>query len=153
MTAKEYLSQAYWLDKLINSKLRMVTALREMTTRTTGVVVEDVVSRTRDVHGTQEMIAKIVDLENEINADIDQLVDLKRDIMLAVKSVHEPELQVLLELRYLCFMDWSEIASELHCSESNVYKIHSRALKAIRIPKLDSELQSFPVDSGVSGVV
>ena len=57
--------------------------------------------------------------------------------MQAVKAVDNPELQTLLELRYLCFMDWPDIASEMHCSESNVYKVHSRALRAVRVPKPD----------------
>ena len=58
-----------------------------------------------------------------------------------VKAVDDPELQTLLELRYLCFKDWPDIACEMHCSESNVYKVHSRALQAVRLPKLDSKLQ------------
>ena len=141
MTAKEYLSQAYWLDRRINSKLEQLSALKDMATRTTSVMSDDVVSRTRNVHSMQDVIAKIIDMQAEINGDIDRLVDLKRDIIQVVKAVGNPELQTLLELRYLCFKDWPEIAYEMHCSESNVYKVHSRALQAVRVPKLDSKLQ------------
>ena len=141
MTAKEYLNQAYWLDRRINSKLEQLSALRDMATKTTSIMNDDVVSRTRNVHSMQDVIAKIIDMQAEINADIDRLVDLKRDIMQVVKAVDNPELQTLLELRYLCFKDWPDIACEMHCSESNVYKVHSRALQAVRVPKLDSKLQ------------
>ena len=102
---------------------------------------DDVVSRTRNVHAMEDVIAKIVDMKAEVNAEIDRLVDLKRDIMEVVNAVDDPELQTLLELRYLCFKDWPDIAFEMHCSESNVYKVHSRALQAVRVPKLDSKLQ------------
>lgn len=141
MTAKEYLSQAYWLDRRINSKLEQLSALKDMATRTTSVMSDDVVSRTRNVHSMQDVIAKIIDMQAEINGDIDRLVDLKRDIMEVVKAVDDPELQTLLELRYLCFKDWPDIACEMHCSESNVYKVHSRALQAVKLPKLGSEFQ------------
>ena len=141
MTAKEYLNQAYWLDRRINSKLEQLSALRDMATKTTSIMSDDVVSRTRNVHSMQDVIAKIIDMQAEVNADIDRLVDLKRDIMQVVKAVDNPELQTLLELRYLCFKDWPDIACEMHCSESNVYKVHSRALQAVRMPKFDSKLQ------------
>ena len=74
-------------------------------------------------------------------ADIDRLVDLKRDIMQVVKTVDDPELQTLLELRYLCFKDWQDIAYSMHCTESNVFKVHSKALQAVKLPKLGSEFQ------------
>ena len=139
MTAKEYLNQAYWLDRRIDSKLEQLSALKDMATKTTSIMSDDVVSHTRNVHSMQDVIAKIIDMQAEINADIDRLVDLKRDIMQVVKTVDDPELQTLLELRYLCFKDWPDIACEMHCSESNVYKVHSRALRAVRVPKLDSK--------------
>ena len=141
MTTKEYLNQAYWLDRRIDSKLEQLSALKDMATKTTSIMSDDVVSHTRNVHSMQDVIAKIIDMQAEINADIDRLVDLKRDIMQVVKTVDDPELQTLLELRYLCFKDWPDIACEMHCSESNVYKVHSRALQAVRVPKLDSKLQ------------
>ena len=141
MTAKEYLNQAYWLDRRIDSKLEQLSALKDMATKTTSIISDDVVSHTRNVHSTQDIIAKIIDMQAEINTDIDRLVDLKRDIMQVVKAVDNPELQTLLELRYLCFKDWPDIACEMHCSESNIYKVHSRALQAVRVPKLDSKLQ------------
>ena len=119
MTAKEYLNQAYWLDRRIDSKLEQLSALKDMATKTTSIISADVVSHTRNVHSMQDIIAKIIDMQAEINADIDRLVDLKRDIMQVVKSVGDPELQMLLELRYLCFKDWTEIAYSMHCTESN----------------------------------
>ena len=34
MTAKEYLNQAYWLDRRIDSKLEQLSALKDMATKT-----------------------------------------------------------------------------------------------------------------------
>lgn len=83
----------------------------------------------------QDIIGKIVDLENEINADIDKLVDLKREMVAIIKAVKNPEFQTLLELRYLCFKTWEQIAVEMGYSTRNIYKLHDSAIAAISIPQ------------------
>lgn len=138
MTAKEYLNQAYWLDRRINSKLEQLSILKEMATKTTSLMSDDVVTHSRNVHSMQDVINKIVDIQNEINGDIDRLVDLKSDIMRTISEVKNPIYQTLLELRYLCFKDWTAIAISMNCTESNVYKIYSRALQAVNVPKSGS---------------
>ena len=37
--------------------------------------------------------------------------------------------------------DWQDIAYSMHCTESNVFKVHSKALQAVKLPKLGSEFQ------------
>ena len=134
MTAKEYLNQAYWLDKRIDSKLEQLSALKEMATKTTSIMSDDVVSHTRNVHSMQDVIAKIIDMQTEINADIDHLVDLKREIMQVVKAVQNPEHQTLLELRYLCFKSWEDVAQELGYNVRHIYRLHDEAVEQIKIP-------------------
>ena len=63
MTAKEYLNQAYWLDRRIDSKLEQLSALKDMATKTTSAMNDDVVSHTRNVHSMQDVIAKIIDMQ------------------------------------------------------------------------------------------
>lgn len=138
MTPKEYLSQAFHLDQRINSKLDMLATLKEMATKTTSIMQDDVVSHTRNVHSMEDAIAKIVDMQTEINADIDRLVDKKQEIMHTIYAVENPEYQTLLELRYICFRSWEEIADKMHCTVSNVFKVHSKALCCVVVPKLDS---------------
>lgn len=135
MTAKEYLNQAYWLDRRIDSKLEQLSALKDMATKTTSVMSDDVVSHTRNVHSMQDVIAKIIDMQAEINADIDQLVDLKREIMQVVKEVQNPEHQTLLELRYLCFKSWEDVAEELGYNVRHIYRLHDEAVEQITIPE------------------
>ena len=128
MTAKEYLGQAYRLDQRINSKLEQVLSLRELTTKATATMSDMPGGGSRNVY-------KIVDLENEINADIDKLVDLKREMVAVIKAVENPEYQTLLELRYLCFKTWEQIAVDMKYSTRNVYMLHDAAISAIKIPR------------------
>ena len=135
MTAKEYLDQAYRLDQRINSKLEQVLSLRELTTKATATMSDMPGGGSRNVYRMQEIIGKIVDLENEINADIDQLVDLKREMVEVIKAVKNPEFQTLLELRYLCFKTWEQIAVQMNYSTKYVFDLHRTALKMIEVPE------------------
>ncbi len=134
MTAKEYLGQAYRLDQRINSKLEQVLSLRELTTKATATMSDMPSGGTRNVYRMQDIIAKIVDLENEINRDIDTLVDLKREMVTTIKGIADPECQTLLELRFLCFKTWEQIAVEMNYSIQHIYRLRDKALKMVTPP-------------------
>ena len=135
MNAKEYLSQARWLDMRINSKLAQVESLHSLATKATSTLSDVPPSGTRNVHRMEDIICKIVTLENEVNADIDRLVDLKRDITACIMTVQDMEYQSLLEKRYLCLMTWEQIAAETGCSVRNIHMMHGEALKKVVVPE------------------
>ena len=110
MIVKDYLSQAYRIDQRINSKIEQVSSLHDLATKATQTLSDMPGSATRNTHRMEDVIIKIIDLENEINTEIDRLVDIKREIMCLINSVPNPEEQTLLELRYLCFKTWEQIA-------------------------------------------
>ena len=135
MTAKEYLSQAYRLDKRIDSKIEQLKSLNLLATKCTSTLSDMPKSQSNSNSRLEDTVVKIVDLQEEINMDIDSLVDLKRDIVKTIKSVQNPEYQIILELRYLCFKTWEEIAVQMNCSIDNVFKIRKNALKSVVIPE------------------
>lgn len=139
MKAKEYLSQAYRLDQRIDAKIEQVMSLRNLAAKATSTLSDAVPSGTRNVHRMEDIIIKIIDFENEINADIDRLVDLKREIMRVIKALPNPEYRTLLELRYLCFKPWEQIAVEMGYSIDNVYKLHRMALKTLEVQESGHE--------------
>lgn len=131
MTAKEYLGQAYRLDQRINSKLEQVASLNQLATKCTSTITGMPRNPNRGTSTMADTIAKIVDLEAEINADIDKLVDLKYEIVTLIKSVNNAEYQTLLELRYLCFRQWEQIAVEMHYSSKWIRHLHENALNVV----------------------
>ena len=135
MTTKEYLAQAYRIDQRINSKLEQIVSLRELATKATSTLSDIPPSGSRNVHSMEGIIVKMIDLENEINAYIDVLVDLKKEIMSIIKNINNPEQQTLLELRYLCFKTWEQIAVDMGYSIQNAYKVHDRAIENIIVQK------------------
>ena len=130
MTAREYLSQAYRLDQRINSKLDQVASLNDLATKATSTLTGMPRNPNRATSTMADAVAKIVDLQAEINHDIDCLVDMKRDIVTLVKAVNNTEFQTLLEKRYLCYMSWEQIAVDMNYSIHHLYKMHTLALGA-----------------------
>ena len=66
--------------------------------------------------------------------DIDRLVDLKREMVTVIKAVANTECQTLLELRYLCFKTWEQIAVEMNYTVRNVHLLHKEALQIVVVP-------------------
>ena len=131
MTKKEYLNQAYWLDRRIDSKLEQLSALKDMATRTTSVMSGEVVSHTRNVSSMQDVIVKIITMENEVNADIDRLVDLKAEIAGVICQVRNESYKLILEKRYLCFQTWAQIGADLHYTRRWLLTKHDRAVDVV----------------------
>lgn len=135
MTAKQYLKQARYLDERINTKITQVSSLHDLATKATSTLSDMPGSPTRNTHRMEDIIIKILMLENEINADIDNLVDLKDEILSVINSVEDEECRLLLEKRYLNFEQWEDIAAEMCTGVKNIYRLHDKALKFIVLPE------------------
>jgi len=132
MTAKEYMEQARYLDMQINSKIEQVRSLNELATRVTTVYSDMPHSPNRNTSRMEETVVKIIDLESEIDRDIDALVDLKREIMRVVNSIESAEYRTILEMRYLQFKKWEQIALQMSTDLRWVYRMHGRALNEVQ---------------------
>ena len=131
MDAKEYLGQAYRIDQQISSKIEQVSALRSLATKTTAALGTEPVSGTRDPHSLQEVIGRLMVLEDEINSGVDCLIDTKRAIMEIIGEIKNVEYRILLEFRYLCFNSWAEIADKMGYGLRWIHILHGRALSEV----------------------
>ena len=66
MTAKEYLSQAFIVDVDINTKLDQLDRLNALATKATTTFSEVPFTGTPDPHRREDIIVKIIDLEDRI---------------------------------------------------------------------------------------
>ena len=135
MTAKQYLKQARYLDERINTKITQVSSLHDLAAKATSTLSDMPGSPTRNTHRMEDIIIKILMLENEINADIDHLIDLKDEILSVIKAVDDEECRLLLEKRYLNFEQWEDIAAEMCTGVKNIYRLHDKALKMLVLPE------------------
>lgn len=131
MTAKEYLNQGYKLDQRINSKLMQIENLESLTQRITASYGGEVVSHTRNVTSMQDNIIKLMEAKEDVNRQIAELVDLKLEITKTIGRVRNDDYRMILEMRYLCFKSWNEIALSMHYSKRWVMNRHDRAVEVI----------------------
>ena len=137
MNAKEYLSQAVWLDRMIDSKLEQLEMLKSLAMKVTSSFTKEKISGGNIEKSKMEStMVKVIDLEHEINADIDRLVNLKKDIQDTINKMNDINQQLLLELRYLSGKGWDEIAASMGYDPRTVYRIHGKALKEFERMKM-----------------
>ncbi len=131
MTAKEFLSQAYLLDQRIKSKSEQIQSLNELAAKCTAVLSGMPHSPSHGSPRMADAVCKIIDLENEIAASVDELVQTKREIVEVINKVENAEFRALLEQRYLCGATWERIAIDMNYSLRYVHCLHKNALKAV----------------------
>ncbi len=133
MTAKEYLSQAKYLDEQINNKIRQLSILNDMATKVTTTYSDMPRGSNQNISRQDSIVTKIIDFQNEINQEVDALVDLKKEIYEKIQQVSNPEYRTVLERRYLCLETWEQIAVDMSYSIQHIHRLHSSALSEISV--------------------
>ena len=145
MTTKEYLSQAYKLDQRINSKLAQVASLRDMATKATASIHAGRVSGTEQRSPMENAVIRLIDLEHEINADIDKLIDLKRELVACISEIDNPVYRVLLELRYLGGKTWEDVSKAMGHELLWIYRLHGKALQEVELQQRNMPLKATAI--------
>ena len=79
-----------------------------------------------------ETCAKIVDLCEQLNKDIDSFVDMKAEVIQTIDQyVDDLKERRLLYLRYLKFIPIESCAKELRISRATAYNFHKAAMQKI----------------------
>lgn len=132
MTAKEYLSRVYWLNRIINNKLEQKEELEAMAERTTVTITQDrVIGGVGTTSPMEDATVKLIDLSHEINDDIDELIDLKKEIQETINKVGDYRHKVILEMRYINNKGWADIANTIGYDTRYTMKLHKVALNKI----------------------
>lgn len=133
MTAKEYLSQGFYLDKEINEKILEIEKLVSDMCRCTQQFSDMPPDEHNDNSAELKManyIDKHNELENEINDEIDQLDRIKSEIRKRILKVKNPKCRLVLLKRYWRFLKWEQIQEEMGYEEtSSVHKLHRKAIR------------------------
>lgn len=129
--AKAYLRKIELADVHINNKLNDLHKLRSMVTKITSTISEVAVTGSGGQDKLGDAVAKIVDLQEEINRKIDSYVDLKREVSAVLEQIQDPDQVKVLHKRYFEYKPWEMIACEMNYSYRNVCYIHGKALQAV----------------------
>ena len=138
MTAKEYLKQAYLLDKQIQVEVKELEQLREMRGTIQGCSYGEKIGSNpnRNMEAPFiKTIEKIWEYEQKIDKKINRLVDLRSEINAAIEKMDNPEERLLLKYRYLKNESWEDISYELHVSSRPAHRTPASPLHNFVVPE------------------
>ena len=130
--AQKYLKQVKLYDTHIDNKVQELDRLKGVATKVTTSLslVPGSGSGSQDKLG--DAVAKIIDLQAEVNQAIDVYVDKKREVCNLIGKIQDPDQLAVLHKRYIQYKHWEQIACEMGYTYRNVCYIHGRALQAIK---------------------
>ncbi|MBR5544876.1 MAG: hypothetical protein IKU66_05320 [Clostridia bacterium] len=132
MKARAFLEQVKKIDKMIENKLAEVEKWKQIAQGLGGSGADaDKVKSSGKPDKMAEAVAKYVDLENEINEHIDQLIEVKKDVLTVIEMLNVIEYDFLYK-HYFDFEDVGEIAYKMGRSYSWATTTHARALASVQ---------------------
>lgn len=129
MLSKEVLNKIRKIDMMIDFKCEQVETLRSRLTSLGSPSTGDKVQSSLDPDKFTNTMSKIIELEEKINADIDELVDLKRDAMDCIEKLNNDVEKLVLYKRYFNNKSFEQISVEMGYSWRHIHRIHGNALK------------------------
>jgi len=132
MTAYEYLSQGYYLDRQIKYDLMELEELRELSASISSSNFGERVSGTKSTDAPfVRALERLWEKEQKINEEIIRLTKLKEEIQNTINQLSDKDERFILLYRYTQRMKFQDIALELNLSERTVRRLHYRGLGKI----------------------
>lgn len=128
LKAKVYLSEIRKLDRKINNKQIELDALEALVTSITPTIKKINVQTNSSQDRLGDSMAKIIDLQCEINKEIDKYVDLKLEAIQLINKLEDDICINILIQRYINYKQWDEIAQSLSYTRQGIIKKHGKAL-------------------------
>ena len=130
MKAKEYLQQLQRLDTMINQKIKELGDLRLMSQSVGGIDYskERVQSSPSGDAPFVKPVLRMIELEQEINAEIDRFSDAKEQIIKQIRGLHNARYSQVLFKVYVQFKSLKVASSEMGMSYQYVRNLHKAAL-------------------------
>ena len=131
MKAKEYLQQLQRLDTVINQKIKELGDLRLMSQSVGGIDYskERVQSSPSGDATFVKPVLRMIELEQEINAEIDRFVDEKHKIINQIQGLKNSKYIEILYKHYVEFKRLEVVAVEMNFTYQYVVELHGYALK------------------------
>lgn len=131
MTSKEYLSQYKSIIGKIDDERKTILHLQELASNISPVFSETHGSSSGD--RLSSVVAKIVDLTNDIERHIAFLFELKNEIERTINSISDETYKRLLYKRYILCETFEKIAADMNYHYVHVCRLHRQALEQIAI--------------------
>ena len=133
---KHWLQRYAKLDRAIDQKIGEAARMRARAEKVT-TTFSDLPKAPGHANSREDTYVKLIEMEQEINAEIDKLADMREEIEAAINTVENLNYQLILRHRYIDGMKWEQIAALIPYDYSWVLKVHGRALKLMKIKEAE----------------
>lgn len=116
------------LDQEIKDKELEHERLQVEASQTTRRHRAIVVKSSRTIGRQEEIMATMADLSIEIDEERLRLIQMKRVARRLFRQVDDPRYRRVLCLKYLCALNWKEIADRMNYSTDWVFSLHRQAV-------------------------
>ena len=137
--ARTYLKKIKWMDDRIDALIEDKKSYIELATKTTSNLDGNGAHSSGCQDKMAEIVAKIADIENEIAARINRLVDYKNYISKIIDQVQDTECQKILYLKFARYMTMDRIAEVMTMDRSSVYRKYNKGIRAVQEILSDSD--------------
>lgn len=134
MEGEKLLGQIRWLDLEIGNKVAELERLKHSMVRSPRM--KEINVQESKIGLKDDVYVKMIELNDYINERIDQLVDLKRELIEAIDGLDDSLERNILWLRFVERKTWDEIEANLSCTRSRLFIYYRQAIRKIET-KLD----------------
>ena len=132
LDAKSYLRQVENLDVRIQNKLIERQQWESIALGITASIGGDRVQSSGSQQKMADAVEKCVDMEKEIKALVDNLIETKKDVISTIEQLENPTEYDILHKRYIQAMSLQEIADRYGREYTSITTTHGRALKNVQ---------------------
>lgn len=130
--AQTFLEQPEKLDIQIRNKLIEKQQWHDIALGITASMEGERVQSSGGKSKMANAVEKCVDMEAEIDGLIDELIDVKKDVIQTIEQLDSPIEYNLLHMRYIQYISLQEIADHYNRDYGWATTTHGRALKSVQ---------------------
>lgn len=136
---EEQMKKILWLNRAFyaDNKIKALEAVREKN-RSLAVKCSTGYENDGSTSGTHEnnhekILHEICDNDIAIKTELNNLIRIRSEIFNAIKSLDNDELETILNMRYLGYMNMQQIADKLHYERKTIQRKHKVALDKMKM--------------------
>ena len=124
---QHYLRSAWYYQKKADFLNEKIMVLRAKATKMT-TSYQDIPTFGGFADHRQQVIADMVDLEREYKKTHQQCRNKVQEISFFINQLDSFQERIVMQMRYLYFENWQDIALRLNYEERQIYRIHGQGL-------------------------
>lgn len=130
--AQMWLERVEMMDSIIQNKLVEQKQWKDIALGITANMGGERVQSSGSKSKMADALDKCMDMEDEINAQVDRLIDTKREVVATIEKLDSPMEYNVLHLRYIQYKSLQEIADKYKREYGWATTTHGRALAHVQ---------------------